>query len=377
MRAQTLAQPPANARPPQDLRGHPQAALVPSMTVVEAEALESDVGQRGVQVPLEITEAGVILDGRQRHRVALKLGLQQVPVRVVDPPDQVDYMLSAALQRRHLSESQRAALVLELTEYREQQAQAATRKNGNLRNNGLDVASMPHRVGRTRDLAASWAGVSPRLVQQAKTVRRRDPLRFEKAKAGELKLGTALKEIERQERYDRIGPTPPLPEGTFDLIYADPPWQLGSPASPNSPEQHYPTLPTSQIAELAVPAAENAVLFLWAVTSLLPDALEVIGAWGFTFRTCLVWVKPSIGLGNYVRNRHEKLLLATRGSYPLPPPQRRPGSVVEARRGRHSEKPARFYELIEQMYPQAQRLELFGRGKARPGWTSWGNEATQ
>jgi N6-adenosine-specific RNA methylase IME4 len=185
-----------------------------------------------------------------------------------------------------------------------------------------------------------------------------------------------VKQIERKERYAKITPASPLPHGKFDLIYADPPWQLGTPTSPNSPEQHYPTLPTSQIAALAVPTAEQAVLFLWAVSSLLPDALEVIGAWGFVYKTNLVWVKPSIGLGNYVRNRHEILLFATRGGYQTPPPDRRSDSVVEAPRGRHSEKPVRFYELIEQMYPNTRWLELFARGKPRPGWTVWGNEAT-
>lgn len=317
-----------------------------------------------------------MLDGRMRHRAALDLGFESVPVRIVEPPDEVEYMLLSALHRCHLKPSQRAALALELREYRERAVQAETRKRANLRNSGVDVAALPDRGGRSRDHAARLAGVSPRLIQHAITVRDRDPILYEQAKAGGVTLEQAVKQIARKERYAAIGPAPSLPGGTFDLIYADPPWQLGSPSSPNSPEQHYPTLPTGSIAELAVPAAKDAVLFLWAVSSLLRDALEVISAWEFTPKTNLVWVKPSIGLGNYLRNRHELLLLATRGRYPTPPPDRRPDSVVEARRGRHSEKPNCFYELIEQMYPHAQRLELFARGKHRPGWSAWGNEAT-
>ena len=85
-------------------------------------------------------------------------------------------------------------------------------------------------------------------------------------------------------------------------------------------------------------------------------------------------MKPSSGTGNYVLNRHEKLLIATRGDFPTP--LQRFDSVVDAQRGRHSEKPKIFYELIERMYPNATRLELFARGKARPGWTFWGNEVT-
>jgi N6-adenosine-specific RNA methylase IME4 len=372
--AQTKAN--LDTRPAKALRGHREAARVPAMTIAEAAALREDIAGRGIQVPLEITAAGVVLDGRMRHRAALELGLRNVPVRVVEPPDEVEYMLLAALQRSHLRPSQRAALALELREYQERTVQAEARKRANLRNSSLDVATQPHRGGRSRDHAARVAGVSPRLIQHAITVRERDPVLLEQVKAGGVTLEQAVKQIERKARYEAIGSAPALPEETFDLIYADPPWQLGSPSSPNSPEQHYPTLPTGSIAELAVPAAEEAVLFLWAVSSLLPDALEVITAWGFTLKTTLVWVKPSIGLGNYVRNRHELLLLATRGRYSTPPPDRRPDSVVDARRGRHSEKPACFYELIERMYPRAQRLELFARGRPRPGWSAWGNEAT-
>jgi N6-adenosine-specific RNA methylase IME4 len=363
-------------RSPRELRGHREATLVPCMTVEEAEALREDIAARGIQLPLDTTAEGVVLDGRMRHQAALALGLEVVPVRMVEPPDEVEYMLLAALRRCHLKPSQRAAVALELGEYQQRAEQAALRRKANLRNSSVDVAALPHRGGRSRDHAARLADVSPRLIQHAITVRRRDPTLYEQAKAGHVTLEQAVKQIERQERHAAIGSPSPLPQGSFDLIYADPPWQLGSPSSPNSPEQHYPTLPTCEIAELAVPTADAAVLFLWAVSSLLPDALEVISAWGFTYKTNLVWVKPSIGLGNYVRNRHELLLLATRGGYPTPPPDRRPDSVVEAPRGRHSEKPACFYELIERTYPDTQRLELFARGKPRLGWNTWGNEAT-
>jgi N6-adenosine-specific RNA methylase IME4 len=363
-------------RSPRELRGHREAALVPCMSVEEADALREDIAVRGIQVPLEITAAGVVLDGRMRHQAARSLGLEVVPVRIVRPPDEVEYMLLAALRRCHLKPSQRAALALELGEYQERAEQAAMRRKANLRNSGLDVAALPHRAGRSRDHAARLAGVSPRLVQHAITVRRRDPALYDEAKEGRVTLEQAVKQIERKERYAAIGSAPSLPEGSFDLIYADPPWQLGTPASAWSPEQHYPTLPTQEIAELPLPAADDAALFLWAVNSLLPEAFEVITAWGFTYKTALVWVKPSIGLGTYARNRHEHLLVATRGNYPAPPPERRPDSVIEARRGRHSEKPGCVYELIEQMYPDAQRLELFARGKPRPRWSVWGNETT-
>jgi N6-adenosine-specific RNA methylase IME4 len=119
------------------------------------------------------------------------------------------------------------------------------------------------------------------------------------------------------------------------------------------------------------------VLFIWAVSSLLPEALELLEAWGFACKSSLCWVKPSIGPGVWLRNRHELLLVARRGAYPPPAPEDRCDSVLEAARGRHSQKPERVYELLEQMYPQASKLELFRRGAPRPGWAAWGNEVEQ
>ena len=82
---------------------------------------------------------------------------------------------------------------------------------------------------------------------------------------------------------------------------------------PHAPELHYPTLPLAEIKALTVPAAEASVLFLWAVNCLLPQALEVMAAWGFTYRAQFVWKKPSPGLGRWVRNQHELLLLGNQG----------------------------------------------------------------
>jgi N6-adenosine-specific RNA methylase IME4 len=213
------------------------------------------------------------------------------------------------------------------------------------------------------------------LIQHAITVRDNDPALFEQAKRGEVALPRAAHDVQRRRNHSKIGRAGKLPAGTFEVLYADPPWQLGNPESAWSPEQHYPTLTTNAIKQLNVPAAADAVLFLWAVSSLLPDALDVMNAWGFVFKTTLVWVKPSIGLGAWVRHRHELLLVGQRGSKPPPTPKRRPDSVLEAARGRHSQKPAEMYELIERMYPDAARLELYARGRARSGWTAWGNEA--
>jgi N6-adenosine-specific RNA methylase IME4 len=353
------------------LRAHPQHERVPAIGREAFAALVADIAASGIDVPLDVTVAGVVLDGHERLRAATELGLETVPVRVVSPQDEVEHMLRGLLHRRHLNPSQLAALALELDEYRRAREQAKERSRANLR--GLERAPVPPPAGRTRDLIADIAGVSPRTVQHTITVRNNDPKLFEAVKAGELPAKRAAQEIQRRKRYAAIGEAPPLPQGPFRVIYADPPWQLSNPTGDYAPENHYPTLPLDDIKALPIPAAEEAMLFLWGVNCLDDEIGDVMAAWGFEYRTNIVWVKPSIGLGNYARNRHELLHVGRKGSFPLPEPNDRPDSVIEAPRGRHSEKPAVFYELIERMYPWATRVELFAR-QARPGWTAWGNE---
>lgn len=106
---------------------------------------------------------------------------------------------------------------------------------------------------------------------------------------------------------------------------------------------------------------------------MLRESLEVMAAWGFLYRTNLVWVKDKIGTGYYIRNEHELLLIGRRGNLPVPEPGTQPSSVIHAPRTEHSEKPVEFYELIETLYPDLPKIELFARNN-REGWKAWGNQ---
>jgi N6-adenosine-specific RNA methylase IME4/ParB-like chromosome segregation protein Spo0J len=359
-----------------ELRLHLQAEIVPEMSAEEYAPFVADVAERGILTPLEVTAAGVVLDGRARLRAAIELGFERVPTRIVEPEDEAEHMLRSALRRRHLSASQKAALALELADYHLVCEQADKMRRANLRQ-ATEVATLPPRGERSREYAARVSGAGERTVQDAATVREADPALFEEIKAGTLPAHRAAQRVRRERRYAEIGPAPQLPSGRFDLIYADPPWQVGNPVAEYAPENYYPTLSLDEIKQLAVPAAENACLFLCVVNSLLPEAIEVIRAWGFTYKTNFCWDKGSIGLGVWARYRHELLLFAVRGDVSPPEPGNRCDSVIESKRRRHSEKPACVYELIERMYPGTAKLELFCRGKAHAGWTAWGNEVTQ
>ncbi len=166
---------------------------------------------------------------------------------------------------------------------------------------------------------------------------------------------------------------PPLPTGTFDLLYADPPWTYNVKHLRGNPENHYLTLATQEICDIPVPSSDNAVLFLWATNPMLEDALSVMKAWGFKYKTNMVWVKNKFGTGFYFRGQHELLLVGVKGDTHPPEESNRLPSVLFANTTRHSEKPEEVYEMIEKMYPNRKYLELFAR-KKREGWMVWGNE---
>lgn len=211
-----------------------------------------------------------------------------------------------------------------------------------------------------------------------------------RAKGGEVTTSGLRKEhvgdVKRAERVEKIATiakgNKPLPVGAtaerYPVIYADPAWRYdeGS-ATPNRQiENQYPTMALEEICALKVDklATPAAILFLWCPAPKLEEAFAVIRAWGFTYRTGMVWEKPSVGPGYWVRGMHEHLLIATRGDFPAPHPACRSESVVLAERGKHSEKPELFATLIERMYAELPRIELFARAP-REGWAVWGNQA--
>lgn len=168
----------------------------------------------------------------------------------------------------------------------------------------------------------------------------------------------------------------------FPIIYADPPWQFGVRSEvtgrEKSAENHYPTMPTGAIcdlfAEIGSPAKADAVLFLWATNPMLPDALRVMEAWGFTYVHHWIWDKEVAGTGYWGRDRHELLLIGKRGQPVAPLPGTQPQTVHREAKGRHSAKPDFYPETIDKLYPGIPKLELFSRA-ARPGWEAWGYEA--
>ena len=176
----------------------------------------------------------------------------------------------------------------------------------------------------------------------------------------------------------------------YKLILADPPWHFhnwsaDAPGEVHDRERgankHYPTATIDTIKKLVPPSADDAILLIWTISSHLPETLEVINAWGFTYKTkAWTWVKmtndmskPRMGMGYWTRQCTEDCLLATKGK-PSSPDFKGELALIQAPREEHSKKPDEQYEKIDRLFPDVYpRLEMFAR-REREGWDVFGNE---
>jgi len=163
-----------------------------------------------------------------------------------------------------------------------------------------------------------------------------------------------------------------LPEGIYDIIYIDPPWQYSNSGISGAAENHYPTMSIEELSKLEIPSAKNSTMFIWVTNPILFEALPLIKTWDFEYKTNMVWIKDIAGQGFYVKGQHELLLICVKGNH-RPDDSLYVRSVIQNPRLAHSQKPEVFYEIIEKLYPNGKYLEMFARNK-RKGWTSWGNE---
>jgi N6-adenosine-specific RNA methylase IME4 len=237
-------------------------------------------------------------------------------------------------------------------------------------------------LGISKADSSRWQQIAQLPVKQFEAV-----IAETKEASGELTTASMLREVQavkREEQHaDKIAQ--PIPAGKFRVIYADPPWQYNTPqhtreAQETILESHYPTMPLEDICALPITdlANDDAVLFLWATSPLLEQALEVMRSWGFKYKSAFIWDKVRHNVGYYNSVRHEFLLIGTRGScLPDDKPEGEPkliDSVQSIERGEHSVKPEEFRNIIDYLYPTGTRIELFARGELPAHWEKWGNE---
>ena len=362
----------------------------PDLSKEEFEALKKDIETHGLKQPI-VRLNGKIIDGRQRYRAVVELGIEPTYIDIDSKAKPEDVLVSNNLLRRHLSESQRAIIGAKLV---------TTKLGSNQSDDGVTQGTAAERTGisvdtiqRAQKVIKAGDREIVRLVEMGRlTVNRAEKmLKLGQEALGAIKAASAeegfenvvkaafaadsdLKRKEAQKKVDEIrANNKPLEsvDGKFGVIYIDPPWDCVK-----ETDAGYPTMSRDELLELDVNsyAKDNAVCFMWAPASQLPLALELMEKWGFEYKTNAVWDKKTPGQGGYFMMQHELLLVGTRGIVPETDKKGRATSIIEEKRRGHSQKPFAAAKLIEQMYPEMDKLEMFCRGKPREGWRGWGNQ---
>jgi N6-adenosine-specific RNA methylase IME4 len=226
-------------------------------------------------------------------------------------------------------------------------------------------------VGRksTRKKGAYTAAEKQKRYRQKLKRSRPDPMILAKRQRRQDR------EVALAEKTKRAAET--LGTRLYGVLYVDPPWDASfysrETGMNRHPANHYPTMLLDELFALKLPAAKDCVLYLWAPFNQLGNAMDLIRAWGFVQKSAHVWAKDRLGTGFWARENGELLLVATRGTVPAPAPGEQFPYVIHAPRGEPSEKPEIFPRMIEKLWPNTPRLEMFAREK-RDGWDSWGNE---
>jgi N6-adenosine-specific RNA methylase IME4 len=372
------------------LQFHKLADLFPMMEGDAFDAFAADIKQRGLLHPIVVHD-DKILDGRNRYRACLKADVA-IRVETFAGDDPLGFVIASNLHRRHLNESQRAMIAAKLANM---SAHRPNNKSANLQTSQIDAAHLlnvstrtlasaafvrtngSHALTQAVEQGAIPVSVAAKVAKLPKDQQREAVLAPDRAK--HMVKRSARADRERGLAEATAEASRALGVNRYGVIYADPPWRFKpyseETGSDRAADNHYPTMTINDIADIEPPAATNCVLFLWVTVPMLALGIKLIERWGFTYKTACAWHKPAIGTGYWFRNTLELLLVGTRGDVPAPAMGDQPPQVQTIERGKHSEKPDAFADMIAAMFPNTPKLEMFARC-ARDGWDAWGNQVS-
>ena len=358
---------------------HPELELIlPALQPEELQALEQSCITEGIREAI-YTWQGYIIDGHNRYHIAQihKLKFESRELSFSSLRDAKIWMIENQCSRRSISDFVRFELIRKKRELLELKGKESQGRRTDL----LSQSDKKLNGHNTQQILAGELGWSTGKLAKAEVVFKKttkdvkDQLRRNETTISKVyaDLRKEQQKAHQQEIQRKRKSTPPL-RGEYDLIYCDPPWRYEHPTSLSTAiESHYPTMLLDEIKALKIPSAENCLLFMWSTAPKLDEALGVMHAWQFNYRTCAVWDKQSIGLGYWFRGQHELLLVGMKGKVMTPDSKNRFASVIRQKRGRHSEKPKCVYDMLNTMYPHFHKIELFARNTAE-GFDNWGNE---
>lgn len=371
------------------------------------EQLADSIRELGLLNPITVTTDYRLIAGYHRYLACKSLGWNDIPANVVTLDNLRAELaeIDENLQRQELTVLERAEqLARRKNIYEEVYPQTKRGIAGAASRWGNDATADSAVASFNKDTAAK-TGMSERAVYvetqianaiapDVKEALRETPLANQKTELLKIaqmkpeqqravveKISGGVKtvtEAKRQVVAETAPPAPAMPSSKYRVIYADPPWQYGNTMPDNFTEQrdHYITMPLSDIC--AMPIREitetNAVLFIWVTSPILEEAFLVIQSWGFEYKSSFVWDKIRHNMGHYNSVRHELLLVCTRGSC-QPDVRKLFDSVHSEERTTHSKKPEHFRDIIDTIYPNGRRIELFARNVDKQGWEVYGNQS--
>jgi len=372
---------------------HEYAELFPSMGDAEFNELKADIKARGLIVPILLAPDGRIADGKHRYQACRHLKISPKFEKWTKSEEELlGHVIALNTKRRHLNESQRAMVAARIATMQRGRPSKTDKENVAIATISQEEAASQMGVSRETVIRArkvidkgipaltkavddgqipvSGAAKVTQLTEaQQKAVVKKvldGEARNAKDAMRQMRTAKQIKEIEKSKKK-------PV-KGEFAVVVVDPPWRFEKRREDETQRGKvtYPDMTEAEIASLKIPGAADSLLLLWTTNAHLVtgESPRVVRAWGYEPKALLTWVKPKMGVGDWLRGQTEHVIVAVKGNYKLKsvPSSRMDAPVPKE----HSRKPDAFYKLVEKCCPGS-RCEMFARVE-RKGWTQVGAE---
>jgi len=372
-------------------------ALIPPLSPEEYTQLEQNlIKESNPDSIVLFTWNGVLIDGHNRYEICQKHNISFKTTEkngFIDRDDVEVWIIQNQFGRRNINNYQRSRLALALEGLFQKKAkeQHALKHTEQYKEDVKEQISAPlpeietvKPIETTRQELAKIAKVSHDTIAKVKVIEQKAAPEVKKElETGTKSINEVYKEIRKEEKEAarkeeiaqlkfEIEQTPEPPDGKYDVIVVDPPWQMDGDYDP----EHwrgvpaYPTLSIKEITDLDIPSNDNCILFFWVINKRVHDAYHIIDAWGFEIKNIFTWVKDKFGVGPWGRGQTEHFFICVKGK-PLVDFSAQSTVIMGVRR-EHSRKPEEFYQMVDKTC-NGRKLDYFSREK-RDGWSQFGND---
>jgi len=374
--------------------------LIPPLSEHELAGLEEDIKHFGCYTPI-ITWNDTIIDGHHRYSICTrnKLPFKTEERKFEDEEAVMIWMIDNQMGRRNITTAAKIRLAMKKHDFLSERAKSKSLSNlkqfqGTENEHSADVENLPPREdqGKVRDLIGKDAGCSGKTVDKFLYIEEHAPELAEKVVKGEsddegkrLTIDGVYNQTKtKQMRAETVANLESIEtqevkaiEGVYDVVVLDPPWDICTYRTYNEAAGYgdlpYPTMTLEEIKELELPCADDCHVFLWTTQKFLPKAFEILDHWGLEYACTFTWVKNAgpqpLGYPQYTT---EFFIYAKQGKPKFIDTKQFKTDLI-AKRGKHSEKPEEFYELLRRV-TAGRRIDMFNRRNIE-GFDVWGNQA--